>query len=401
MIDEKRIEEFLKKHPEIDESNEGANVEVLNGELHLVSKFNLSDVEELGEESMFYLPFCSITEVKRILSPQNPQDLLLSIQANAIADNVRVARTFAKRRGSSSKWNLEKYYNELVYSTYTSYLSKGNKSKVDQVPLSYAYITEVNAYCSPTEKGNLIVISEPLKQFLYFMNISAWGNGMFNIPQEDCFSAYIIAMRIAQGHESYDFDLDPRANLPEAVELYFNGLVSLQMEFIIGHEYAHHILGHVKHNKLKRLNWKGENSKIGISNFYKHSHKEEYDADWHAIKHIKNSKRFREQVANAAFEVLMYFDSLERINNYLDPGRERRPSTHPKPMDRINKLRRRLHNGLGHSRTELDLGLNAQRKFTDKFINEYLCFNFDAFETKGAHYLSTYKKKLLIDRVDY
>lgn len=235
------------------------------------------------------------------------------------------------------------------------------------------------------------------------MNIFFYGDD-FGIDGQNRFSAFLIAQRLIAGFESPDFDLDPRCTLPEPIEIFMSSVTNIQYQFILGHEYAHHLLGHLSDKNLITTNFnelvRGFEGKYKLTH-YKYSHKLEYDADWHAIKFIKGSKRFRNDVANGAFLSLMYMKVSSMVLDYINPARSKMMSTHPDPVQRIWKLRARLNNRLGFERDQLTNNISYLESYTRDFLNHFVAFNFDDFEQYGSVYLPAYKKRLLNDRLDF
>ncbi|MDR6349409.1 M48 family metalloprotease [Pantoea sp. SORGH_AS_0659] len=398
------FDRILAEAPNARRASQGVLIESGNVLLHLTGVIKHSDLEGLSDDASFYASFCSREDIERIKKPKVLSDFLLQIRAEAIVDNPRLIRVFRKRKGNKKDWSLDEYYkSKFKESIYLKSLSKGNQKKLEKIPAGSAYLDNVNATCMKTVSGNIIAISESLENYLYFMNIFFYGDD-FGLDQADTFSAYLIAQRIMAGHESYDFDLDSRGELPTHFEDFLQSLTNLQYQFILGHEYAHHLLGHLNDSRLFKedlsimLNAYQGDMKI---QHYKYSHKLEYDADWHAIKNIKGNSLYKGDIANAAFLTLMYFETSRLILDYTNPMRGSIHSSHPSPTDRILKLRSRLNNKRGFSREQLENNIEYLTKYTDHFLKEYLAFNFDSFEKYGSVYLPNYKKKLLLDRVEF
>lgn len=403
-MDKEFIEAFLKSNPKARRAKDGVIIETEYGLLHLTGVIKKSEYEGLGENASFFAPFCSRSDIEKINAPKNASDFLLKLRAESIVDNPRLIRVFKSRKGNKTSWSLEKYYRERTREDiYLSNLSKGNYDKLKSIPAGSAYLDSANAVCMKTDFGNIIAVSEPLEYFLYFMNIFFYGENL-GIKDEDIHASFRIAQRIMAGHESFDFDIDPRAILPEHIEIWINYVTNLQYQFILGHEYSHHLLGHVKDSNLRSealssfIRMHEGDSKI---KYYKYSHKFEYDADWHSIKNIKGNSKFKDELANAAFLTLMYLESSRMILDYINPRRANQVSSHPDPSSRIYKIRKKLNNRYGFTREQIENNLHYLNGYTKSFISKYLVFNFDEFEKYGSHYLPNYKEKLLIDRVDY
>ncbi|PKH88373.1 hypothetical protein [Colwellia sp. Bg11-28] len=403
-MDAELIESFLKNNPKARRAKEGVIIDTDNGFLHLRGAIKTSDYEGLGEDATFFAPFCSVADIKKINSPKTASDFLLQLRAESIVDNPRLNRVFLARKGNKTNWSLEKYYlDRKREETYLSNLSKGNYEKLKSIPSGSVYLDGANAICTKTKAGNIIAISEPLEYFLYFMNIFFYGED-FGIKDEDTQASFRIAQRIMAGHESFDFDIDPRGTLPEHIHGWMKSITDLQYQFILGHEYSHHLLGHVKDSNLRTDSLSSfmamHEGKHTIQH-YKYSHKLEYDADWYSIKNIKGNSKFKDDLSKAAFLTLMYLETSRIVLDYTNPRRTNQVSSHPDPSSRIYKIRKKLNNKYGFSKDQLENNLGYLKDYTEQFISKYLVFNFDSFEEYGSHYLPSYKTRLLNDRVDY
>ena len=75
--------------------------------------------------------------------------------------------------------------------------------------------------------------------------------------------------------------------------------------------------------------------------------------------------------------------------------------THPKPVDRLWKLKKRINNDIGFSKKELESFIKDAQVYKDFLLNEALPYKPDIFEFYGSLYLSKYKTKELVDRIDF
>ncbi|WP_076407585.1 hypothetical protein [Shewanella sp. UCD-KL12] len=398
------IEGFLKNNPKARKAKDGVLIDTGHGFMHLTGFIEGDDYKGFGDDAIFFTPFCSKSDIEKIYSPKVASDFLLQLRAESIVDNPRLIRVFKTRKGKKTNWSLEKYYQERKREdVYLSNLSKGNHEKLKDIPAGSVYLAGANAICSKTKAGNIIAVSEPLEYFLYFMNIFFYGED-FGIKDIDINASFIIAQRIMAGHESFDFDIDPRGVLPKHIDIWMKSLTDLQYQFVLGHEYSHHLLGHVKDSNLHSnslSSFMAMHEGKDIIQHYKYSHKLEYDADWHSIKNIKGNSKFKNDLSNAAFLTLMYLDTSRIVLDHINPRRGNQVSSHPDPTCRIYKIRKRLNNKYGLPKDTLENNLNYLNNYTKQFINQYLVFNFDSFERYGSHYLPSYKPMLLNDRVDF
>jgi len=195
---------------------------------------------------------------------------------------------------------------------------------------------EPNGVCEKTKFGNIIYLSESLSYFLFYMNLSFLEFHNFSMEIEQNLESLLIGLRVMLGVESLDFDLDPRHDiLPKHIIENNNFLVNQQLMFIIGHEYAHHSLGHLNNSKFHKMNSndlfkvQGENNKI-----YNYSQKQEFEADWYAFKNTKLKKEKKASILNGAFLFFIYLDVYDSVKQYLHPS-VKAYKTHPEPIDRL------------------------------------------------------------------
>lgn len=404
LAEQKFIEAVMKQNPNVKKAKKGYLIPLENGNFfHFLGMTSTSDeqtyIDKYGEEVRWYTHFCAASDLEKIFRPKTANDEILAFQAKSISWHPRINRVFQKRKGNSQNWSLDKYYKRiLINKRYLSVLSKGNQKKVENVPVNMAYFESVNAYCMK-EKNTFIVVSEPLEQFLFFMNLFIYTD----IPAVDKSSAFMIAMRTMLGFESFDFDLDPRFDFlnHEYIELAKYKTKS-QIDFIIGHEYSHYLLGHLNSKtntsiKMSMINKYVKNDNK-VNTFY-YSKKNEYDADWYAIKNITGDNNYKGELTNAAFDFFIYQSAFEKIKNFYGSTQS---YTHPDAKSRLLQLRKKINNKFGFSLDELENYLNNVNEYTDSFITNYLVTNIEQFEIKGSFYLPSYINfPLRRDRIDF
>jgi hypothetical protein len=205
------------------------------------------------------------------------------------------------------------------------------------------------------------------------------------------------------GYESLDFDLDPRGDLPSDIHDTIQNYTKFQIFFIFGHEYAHHTLGHLCEAKLANIQLRDivhiSESKNSIRCF-QYKHREEYEADWFAIKNIKGNKDLRSKLADAAFLMFIYFDILDHVYQYLALSHGVSKS-HPRPLDRLWRLRQRLNKKNGLSPEIIEMNISLANSIKDILTSDWLPFHINELEIYGSYYLPSYKKEILQDRIDF
>ena len=364
-------------------------------------------VGEIGQEGIWFYPICTKEEIHRIQNPQNCKDLLLQKQASYIADHARTRRVFFKRKElfdqNKQDWSLSKFYDQFNhFDQYLKVLKPNIKRRCKSVDVGFVFMTEPNGICERTEFGNIIYLSESLTYFLHFMNFVMLTFLSFEFDQEQRYESLYIGLRVMLGAESLDFDLDPRYDtLPNEIVTANNNLVEKQLMFIIGHEYAHHVLGHLNNTNLLTLSshelfmTNNETHKI-----YNYSQKKELDADWHSLKNTKLTKKEKEEMLNGAFLFFIYIDIFRHVQEYLFPQGSIY-KTHPDPLDRLWKLRKKTSNPIGFNRSELNAFIDHADNLKKGLAEELLPYRPELFEFTGSVYLSKYKNKKLVDRIDF
>jgi hypothetical protein len=212
---------------------------------------------------------------------------LLYKQADYIIDHCRTRRVFLKRKEiwekANREWSLSDFYNQPKnFANYLNILKPYIKKQCKPVETGFVFMIEPNSICEKTKFGNIIYLSESLSYFLHFMNFAMIKFSSFEIEKTTGDESLLIALRVMLGTESLDFDLDPRYDiLPQSIINENNTFVNNQLMFIIGHEYAHHALGHLKNSKIKSMAssdvFKTQNKDYKI---YNYSQKQEFEADY-------------------------------------------------------------------------------------------------------------------------
>ncbi len=359
-------------------------------------------IHNVGKEGFCYYPFSTKEEILRILNPKNTKDLLLKKQADYIADHMRTRRVFYKRKdiyeSNKKEWSLENYYNkDKLFNQYFKKLKPHLKLKCKDVPIGYVFMQEVNGICERTDFGNIIYLSESLRYFLFYMNLVLLRFNGIKLNDQTKIDALYIALRVMIGVEALDFDLDPRYDtLPFNVINPNNTLVNSQIMFIIGHEYAHHTLNHLKSANKKEA----YPNKVNIQEIYNYSQKQEFEADWFSFKNIKSTKEEKIEILNGAFLFFIYIDIYNTVKEYIYPE-SNQYKTHPKPLDRLWHLRKKINNDIGFSRKELEVFIQDAQEYKNLLLKNALPYKPQLFEFYGSVYLSNYKTNHLQDRIDY
>jgi hypothetical protein len=370
----------------------------LNVFIQIHNRFPNSEIADLTQEQIFFYPFMSKEEIKRIFNIKSSEDYLLWLRAEQVETEIRLKRTFSKlKKKFGSNWNFTNYFESNQYKKYLSKLNPELRNKCLDIPHGTIHSNEANGVCIKTPFGSIIVLSYSLRHFLFYMNLFQFGEQL-DVKQEDINSAFILAIRIMFGKESLDFELDTRGKLPKAIKREIDALTDWQMQFIIGHEYAHHYLGHLdnqsvlkSHNRFSVIDEKIKH--------YTYKQKCEFEADINSINEANYNDNDKSQLLNGAFLFFMSLHIYDKIEDYIFP-RNNYPRTHPEPIDRLWNLRNSINSNLGYSTEVLNNFEKGTNSYVDYFLKEYLPYNIEKIEMVGSVYLPNYKKKFLIDRLD-
>ena len=363
--------------------------------------------DEIGDTSgdySFYYPICSKEEFKRIKNIQNTDDYLLKIRADSIADDPRFSRVFfsryQKKKKNNQSWSIADYYKTNKFKRYINRLSPNLRNKCLKVSSGFALISAPNGICMRTKYGKIIILSESLQYFLHFMNIHFFCD----VPDNDSMYAVIIAMRIFIEKESLDFDLDHRGVLPDSENIRIKEALKWQLEFVIGHEYAHLLCGHLSEDQtqeIKDVLLKVNADKHIDCKIYTQSQQQEFEAD---LASINNANYDEYEKATAVYQACLFFYFLhlgEIVSSYLFPRLDR-PQSHPSPVDRVKNLRDNIniqYSIISHSEFEnIENIVNAVEQY---LMEELLPYHTEMFEMYGSIYLPSYKKEFLQDRIDF
>jgi hypothetical protein len=393
------MEQFVKEH------NAKAQRDLISGNgpvFFINSYYEIQEGAIKDKQASKYRPFCNEKEISRILNVNSAEDYLLKTRADAVYNNPRINRVITQRQNKyKEKWNFTNHFSKEEFNYCLDLLSEDDKFKLSNVPMGFIFTNEANGACMPTDFGNIIVISESLKYFLFFMNLCfiKFDNG--EVPPDIVFAALTIAIRTMLETESLDFELDPRGNIPKEIEVENNETVKKQLQFVISHEFAHHLLGHLDSKRLVERNL----LRLSVNTqeeykFYNNTQKQEFEADIEAIKllQFQHEWEFEEMVQNAIM-FFIYIDVYEKVRNQIFPpiGYNR---THPDPIDRIWNLYEAVKDRVIFDKSSIEKALDFA-EMIKKYLEEDVAIDIEKYETYGSLYLEQWRGKVLVDRIDY
>ena len=406
-MEESQIEELLEKIPG---SRRAANGIIIptgdGGFFHVVNIIKNEEMEGLTKEETFFIGFCAKSEIIRLRSLKTPYDYLLRVRAYAIVDEMRAYRVMLARKreytANGKPWSLSGYYHSRDYyhKSYINRLFPRDSKRLRRLPAGLAFIQEANAICMRSLLGDVVVVSESLEYFYYFMTIAFYGEN-FSIPVQDRSHALLIATRIMNGSEALDFEIDPRGSFPAEIEKHLQELVSAQMEFTFGHEYSHYLLGHLDQPESKFMSVHGSTDEATLGEMAVYSRDFEFQADSHALKIIDHDKKAFPLIAIGAFSVFLYLNFLEDAHRSLGIRKFSVSSTHPAPIERLWHLQHCLGAKSPLSDSSLNECLSLSQELLKMFVAHIARGRNDMLSFYGSVYLPSYTKRKRIDRIDF
>ncbi|VWD04276.1 hypothetical protein BLA50215_02789 [Burkholderia lata] len=407
-MDENIINDFLLKVPGARRSAQGLMIPLGDGGFfHVLGQHSAAEMDGLTDDESFYLAFCAKKEIFRLREIRSAHDYLLRLRANAIVDFPRLVRVMDARRAEYERtgrpWSLTHYYHskDHYYKSYINLLQKADAKVVKKTPSGLIFANEVNAMCIRSLAGDVVVASECLEYFYYFMTIALYGES-FDVEIVDRIDALLIAIRLVSGVEALDFDIDPRGRFDAEVERKVRQLVANQMKFTFGHEYAHLLCGHLAGpDVLVKLNgFDGvEDSRHRVRAY---SHEIEFQADFFSLKNVSHNSDAFNAVAHGAFSVLIFLYFIDLVSGFCKLPKFSVSITHPTPRDRIEALHKIFGRKSPFTGEMLSDSIDVVERLAKLFEGRVLNSDRkDILTFYGSIYLSGYTDKLRRDRYDF
>lgn len=336
------------------------------------------------------------------MNPKSASDELLRIKADAILDNIRVLRVKLARARSGEHGNSGLLFEEHKddFNRYISKLPDYERIMSEMIPADYVLYPSTDAMCMDTSNGPIIVISEVLRYFLYYMNLA--NLDLPGVSESVRGHARVIAVRTMFMVESLDFDIDPRGNVPQEIDAEVKGMVDWQLQWLIGHELAHHYLNHVgfttegfRYSKALAA-VRGHISEKSIQT---RSWEQEFEADEHAISAPKYDNSEQYSIVVSALMLLSYVAMFEKVAEFFDPELEN-ILTHPPIKDRMIAIVEKFGNKHNIDMESVEIGFNWHLELAKNLI-ELGKANPSIYKNYGSVYLAEWQGPVLRDRIDY
>jgi hypothetical protein len=208
-------------------------------------------------------------------------------------------------------------------------------------------------------------------------------------------------------YEALDFEVDPRGKIDEHLRSEILAPIPSQLDFIVGHEFSHHLLNHLSNDNLQEslLLAPTDSAKLSPAKTYSLSQQQEFAADLASIMKPDISDGERAQLLQSSLLWFGTLDLYQHARNIVAPAPPWKPKTHPSARDRCEYLLRGVE-----TRYSKDLERFTEDMFKlvdafEKVLTSYLATEIDQFEMYGSLYLgppnSEWRGCELIDRVDY
>lgn len=349
----------------------------------------------------FYMSLCNSEEIERIFNVTSASDHLLKIRADATVEHTRIYRVFRQRMiNAGDSWCFNDYFDTAPFENYIKQLADEDYTEANELTAGFVFCNKPNGLIEKTEFGNVITISESLRYFLYFMNLAILDHGDTKVPQDVRSAAIKIAIRTMLQSEALDFDLDPRGEVPQEVHDNAQYHTDRQLEFIIGHEFAHHFLGHLNGSSLVEGGYLSS-QELGepTHKFFSYAQQDELDADINAIERPIYTPDMRTDLVNRALFFFVYLHIYQGVKEQIMPsmGGVR---THPDPIDRFHYMYNHFKNEVELDDDNLKDLLKLSELYKDS-LSEDVALNFESYENYGSIYLGQWRGKILVDRVDF
>ncbi len=374
-----------------------------------------SEIENLEEriqiEKQFFRPVCNEDEIDRIFNVKNAKDELLKRRAETIVDHMRFFRVYRNRYLKNSKnWSLENSFNNSHYSNFLNKLPTSLQVKCKDITYGNIFSNDPNGsiFESKHGYGYIITISDAIFDFLKYMNLGLM-NFQNDVPEHVAMNSIRIAIRVMLGTEALDFDMDPRGIIPENIEKAITAPISMQMQYIAGHEFCHYLLKHFDENNLirkpifKAISRSTED--YGFIECFNINQQQELEADLCSITLPNYSNIEKQLIFESALKWFACLEIFETADDYINPKMPHKPLTHPKAIDRYFHLLDKVETSLDFELEYWKEQLPNSIKVIQDWLKNDLAVNFDFYEIYGSAYLdepnTKWRGKELIDRVDY
>lgn len=363
------------------------------------------DFDSSRYSPVWFNSFCNQDEAKRIYKPQNKIDYFLRKRADIVADNTRYIRVYRNKAIiAGENWSFEKSFSDSHYKQVLKNLSSTDKSNCKNILFGDTFSNDVNGFATiDNDCGRIICMNESLRFYLMFCHLALF-NFDENVPEHVRQNSLRIALRILLKQEAMDFFMDPRGIIPKNVYKKITYPIESQLQFIAGHEFAHHLCGHLNDNDTRKQCILSIDDKQYEEKIYNVSQKQEFEADIASILRPHYKSNEYHSILNAS--LLWFIDLMlgERAQNIINPSRMFSYQTHPSAEDRFNNIIQNVKIPKNFRLDKIERIKNRAEELLE-FIDEDFSVNYEFYDFYGSAYLdepeTEWRGKALIDRVDY
>ena len=356
------------------------------------------------QERQWYAPFCNEKEIDRILDPQSANDFLLQERANIVADNTRFLRVYMHKARLFPEWSFEKSFSKDHYQNFLVHLSTEELESCKSIAFGDVFSNDVNGYArnEPTW-GRIICLNESLQFFMKFCNLAIL-NFDEDVPVHVRMNALRIAIRVMMKVEAMDFFMDPRGIVPSQVGYKMLKPIKHELQFVAGHEFAHHLCGHLDDKNISRKAILKTDSNEYFAPVYNVSQMQEFESDIASLTKPQYSSSELCSILNGA---LLWFISLELgelAQNIISPSFSFGIKTHPTAQERFKNILENINIPKEFNLREIH-AVHENAKIMADLLADDISTNFEAYEFFGSIYLdkpnTQWRGRELIDRKDY
>lgn len=355
-----------------------------------------------------YFPILNNSEYERISNVNSAKDYLLKLRADTIVDNMRLFRVYRnKALMNEQNWSLEKSFSTKPYDMFLDTVDPEIRIKCSKLTYGNIFSNDPNGCIANTEYGPIITVSDSLKFYFKFMNMALLDFEDF-IPERICKNAIRIAIRVMLQTEALDFLMDPRGMVPEEI---FSGIhepIDYEMMFIVGHEFAHYIFGHLKESNsaFKPILFaiSDQHEEYMPINVFNQSQVDEFEAD---IQSLVMPQLNRDEYKKLYESTILWFGSLELYETVIENICPKNPwdlQTHPTARQRMDNILDKAKKPYDFNLKEWS-GFKSSIEYYKEWLKEDIAANLDLYEIYGSAYLdepnTEWRGRKLVDGVDY
>jgi hypothetical protein len=251
----------------------------------------IAGLSPLELQKRVYYPLCTPSEIERVFNPRNAKDYLLALRSHYIIDNMRIFRFFLRaRRAQGNRYSLERNFDDGHYRRYLAMLTPKDQEKLSAATFGDVFTREPTGQIFSSPFGRIVTISRSLRYFLEYSHL-ALKKLSVEVPIEIRMPALLIALRVMFQHEAMDFEADPRGRLSRKLKAEIRRNIPSQLQFIAGHEFAHHLLDHLSDARLHDSSMRTPTDaldELSPARIYSTSQQQEFSADLAALMNPTN-----------------------------------------------------------------------------------------------------------------